>query len=239
MNARYAIRLEANDRLTLDGINQKNQTVYIDDWRTADQHEHSVLKKSLATQKNLCDGHIFHYLTEHLPDTWNTVYSNSLSIRDAALFGYPNGQLFLNRGVAGIDGIISTATGTARSAGSPTCCVIGDLAFLHDSNALLSLKNLGAPFVIVVINNNGGNIFRMLPIHEHKDVYTDYFETPQSADIQHIALAHDLGYRRVETLKGLRKLQFDDDSLKNKPTVIECVTNPDNSMELRRGLWES
>ncbi|WP_340103866.1 2-succinyl-5-enolpyruvyl-6-hydroxy-3-cyclohexene-1-carboxylic-acid synthase [Rhodohalobacter sp. 8-1] len=237
MNTRHTISLASADRLNLNGIHQKDQPNYIDDWRIAEQQSQSELKKSLAAQKNLCDGHIFHHLSEHLPDTWNTVYSNSLPVRDAALFGYPSGQLFLNRGVAGIDGITSTAIGIARSSGSPTCCVIGDLAFLHDSNALLSLKNLSAPFLIVVINNNGGNIFRMLPIHDHKDVYTDYFETPQNANIQHLTLAHNLGYRRVETLDELRNLRFDDSATTEKPIVIECITNPDESMKLRRGLW--
>ena len=225
--------------IDMDTIKPKQATGFIDDWRAAEDRAQTDLNQALTEQKNLCDGHIFHHISEQLPDSWHTFYSNSLPVRDAALFGYPNGRLFMNRGVAGIDGIISTATGTARSSGSPTCCVIGDLAFLHDSNALLSLKNLSAPFVIVVINNDGGNIFRMLPIHEHKDVYTDYFETPQNANIRHLALAHNLGYRRIVTLDELENLRFDDEAMLETPTVIECVTNPDESMTLRNGLWEA
>jgi 2-succinyl-5-enolpyruvyl-6-hydroxy-3-cyclohexene-1-carboxylate synthase len=163
--------------------------------------------------------------------------SNSLPVRDAVLFGSPGGKIFLNRGVAGIDGILSTALGTAVSSGSPTCCMIGDLAFLHDSNALLSIRNINTPFVIVVINNNGGNIFRMLPIHEQNDVYTDYFETPQEADIEHLALAHSLDFKRIKTLDELEKLTFTRSEPYSKPIVIECRTNPEESMKLRRKLW--
>ena len=237
INARHVIRLTADDHLEMDTIKPKHYKGFVDDWRAAEDRAQNDLEQALAKQKNLCDGHIFHHISKQLPDHWHTFYSNSLPVRDAALFGYPNGRLFMNRGAAGIDGIMSTATGTARSSGSPTCCVIGDLAFLHDSNALLSLKDLSAPFVIVVINNNGGNIFRMLPIHEHRDVYTEYFETPQNANIRHLALAHNLGYRRIETLDELRNIRFDDDALTETPAVVECVTNPDESMTLRNGLW--
>jgi len=237
MNTRHVIELKAHDRLEMEGIKPNNNTGHIDNWKAAEKKAEADLKHSLTQKQNLCDGHIFRHLAGSLPGTWNIMLSNSLPVRDAVLFGYPAGQLFLNRGVAGIDGIISTATGTARSSGKPTCCIIGDLAFLHDSNALMSLKNLSAPFVILVINNNGGNIFRMLPIHGHKDVYTDYFETPQDTEIRHLALAHKLGYRRIETPDELKMLRFDEDILSENPIVIECVTSPDESMKLRSGLW--
>ena len=238
MNTRYLIKLKPDDQLNTDEIHPKEHSDrYFKKWKAAEQQAGLHLKNSLAEQPNLCDGHIFHHLAESLPDTWHVMLSNSLPVRDAVLFGYPGGHIFLNRGVAGIDGIISTATGTARSSGSPTCCVVGDLAFLHDSNALLSLKNLEAPFVIMVVNNNGGNIFRMLPIHDHKDVYTTYFETPQNTEIRYLAQAHNLDYRRIKTQNELKKLRFDDTSIHEKPIVIECVTNPDESMKLRSGLW--
>jgi len=237
MNTTYSIRLQSGDQLDTTGINPKPDSDYIDSWLNADKVADIELKRSLAETDSLCDGHVFHHLAEHLPDDWNVMLSNSLPVRDAALFGASSGTLFLNRGVAGIDGIISTAAGTALSAGKPTCCVIGDLAFLHDSNALLSIKNFSAPFVIVVINNGGGNIFRMLPIHNHKDVYRDYFETPQGTDIRHLALAHSLEYRRIETLDELSNLLFDVSQQFGTPVVVECLTNPDESMKLRSGLW--
>jgi len=237
MNTRDHISLRSTDELDMTGISPNQDTRYIESWLDARQSAETALKRSLAGATSLCDGHIFHYLANSLPEEWNVMLSNSLPVRDAALFGTPPGTLFLNRGAAGIDGIMSTAIGTAHSSGAPTCCVIGDLAFLHDSNALLSLKKLDSPFVILVINNNGGNIFRMLPVHEHKDVYRDYFETPQEADIRHLSLAHSLNYRRIETLTELSNLHFGSADDFSKPTVIECRTNPDESMKLRKGLW--
>ncbi len=237
MNTLHRIRLESNDRIELSEIHHKKNTGYLESWKEPEQVAESTLSKALNTTATLCDGHVFSHVASNLPDHWNVMLSNSLPVRDAALFGSPEGQLFLNRGAAGIDGILSTALGTAVSSGSPTCCMIGDLAFLHDSNALLSIRHISTPFVIVVINNNGGNIFRMLPIHEHDDVYTDYFETPQKAKLEHLALAHSMEYRQINTLDELIKLTFDGLEADVKPVVVECITNPENSMNLRRKLW--
>lgn len=237
MNTMYSIRLQSDDQLDTTGIHPKTDNYYLDNWRDAEKSADLNLKRSLAKAESFCDGHVFQHLAHHLPDDWNVMLSNSLPVRDAALFGAPPGILFLNRGVAGIDGIMSTAIGTAISSGRPTCCVIGDLAFLHDSNALLSLKHVGSPFFIFVINNGGGNIFRMLPIYEHEDVYQDYFETPQGTDIRHLALAHSLGYMQIESKAELGDIRFDGTQQFEKPVVVECVTNPDESMELRSELW--
>lgn len=237
MNTLHRIRLESNDRIELSEIHHKKNNGYLDSWKEPEQAAESTLSKALEGEVTLCDGHVFSHVASHLPDHWNVMLSNSLPVRDAALFGSPEVQLFLNRGAAGIDGILSTALGTAVSSGSPTCCMIGDLAFLHDSNALLSIRHIKTPFVIIVINNNGGNIFRMLPIHDHDDVYTDYFETPQEAKIEHLALAHSLDYRKINSLDELTNLTFDEPETHKKPVVVECMTSPENSMNLRRKLW--
>lgn len=239
MSADYIVDLKAADQLMTDSIKPKTDDTYLHQWTKAEQNAESLLKVSLRELTKLCDGHVFHHLSNHLPGIWNIMFSNSLPVRDAALFGHPNGQMFVNRGAAGIDGIISTTIGIAHSSNAPTCCVIGDLAFLHDSNALLSLKHMKVPFVIIVINNNGGNIFRMLPIHEHREIYNSYFETPQTTDIRQLTLAHHLDYLRIDTIDDLETLRFDDESVFDKPVVIECVTHSDESMKLRYKLWGS
>jgi 2-succinyl-5-enolpyruvyl-6-hydroxy-3-cyclohexene-1-carboxylate synthase len=237
MNTLHRIRLQPEDQLDLSDIAGKDSSEYLRSWKSAETEAGEKLTKTLQHKTSFCDGHVFHHLSKTLNDSWNVMLSNSLPVRDAALFGAPAGELFLNRGVAGIDGIMSTANGTAISSESSTCCIIGDLAFLHDSNALLSIRHSNTPFVVVVINNSGGNIFRMLPIHEHQDVYTNYFETPQGANIEHLAKAHSLEFRRIETLKDLETLSFEDTDQFRVPTIIECVTDPDESMVLRKELW--
>jgi len=161
--------------------------------------------------------------------------SNSFPVRDMALFGKSKPGQFVNRGAAGIDGISSTALGIALSGKQPTLCLTGDLAFLHDSNALLSLKNSEVPLVIVIINNGGGTIFRMLPIHDRKEFYDTYFETPQDVNISDLAAAHKLQYQKINSLDEL--IGFDLNEQKDFPLILECITDADESMKLRKKLW--
>jgi 2-succinyl-5-enolpyruvyl-6-hydroxy-3-cyclohexene-1-carboxylate synthase len=239
MSTDHTVELKAGDTLDIASFKPKQSTPYLESWLASDSDAASILTHSLEARQKLCDGHIFHHLANVLSDNWNAIYSNSLPVRDAALFGYPSSRLFLNRGVAGIDGIISTAYGTMRGSGRPTCCVIGDLAFLHDSNALMALRELDKPFVIVVVNNGGGNIFRMLPIHQHNDVYTNYFETPQNVQIEHLAKAHGIRFSRVESVGQLTESLDGVEADSTGAHIIECVTDAEQSMALRRELWEA
>ncbi len=235
MSADWIIDLVQNDRLETDLINPQKSD-YFDQWSQADSDSELKLNIALEDENTLCDGHIFHHISNKLPDDWNLMLSNSFPVRDAALFGNPAKHTIVNRGAAGIDGIISTAIGSSLATDSPTCCLAGDLAFLYDSNALFSLKHLSSPFVIVVINNNGGNIFRMLPIYEHQDTYQTYFETPQKADFEHIAKAYGVEYRRIESKEQLDQINFQNTE-PSKPLLIECVTHSDKSMAIRKTLW--
>ena len=78
----------------------------------------------------------------------------------------PTENFFGNRGVNGIDGTLGTAMGIAHGSDNPSFLLTGDLAFLHDSNALLFAKQLKGSLTIFVINNDGGGIFRTSPYFE-------------------------------------------------------------------------
>jgi 2-succinyl-5-enolpyruvyl-6-hydroxy-3-cyclohexene-1-carboxylate synthase len=234
MSSDWNIELHQNDRFDLNSLESKGSDYFVQ-WKNADSDAEKRLNDTLKNEDGLCDGHVFHHITKKIPAEWNLMLSNSLPVRDAALFGNPGPGVNVNRGAAGIDGILSTAIGTAMATKSPVACVLGDLAFLHDANALLSLKNIGTPFSVIVINNNGGNIFRMLPIYEHGEIYQSYFETPQDADIEHIARAYGISYMRIVSKKELGQVSFN--RTENKPVLFECITNPDKSMIMRKKLW--
>lgn len=186
------------------------------------------------------DGDVHTILTKFLTDHDMLMVSNSFPVRDLDLFGMPEvGQnvVFMNRGASGIDGVTSTAIGISLASDRPIYLITGDLAFLHDLNALLSLKLVNARFIIIVINNNGGSIFRMLPAKKLNAYFEDYFETPQHMDIQKICSSFNVDSFKVKDSDGfhdvLRTNTFD------KPAVIECITDAQLSMQQRFNIWES
>jgi 2-succinyl-5-enolpyruvyl-6-hydroxy-3-cyclohexene-1-carboxylate synthase len=145
-------------------------------------------------------------------------------------------HIFTNRGASGIDGITSTAMGTVAGLNQPGILFTGDLAFLHDTNALLNAIELSKPLVIAVINNQGGSIFRMLPIAKQEDHFSTYFETPQNVSINKLAEAYDANYTLVTKTGKLNEISM---SSFSEPGlhIIECKTDPDASMRLREKLW--
>ncbi|WP_035750219.1 2-succinyl-5-enolpyruvyl-6-hydroxy-3-cyclohexene-1-carboxylic-acid synthase [Arthrobacter sp. 35W] len=155
----------------------------------------------------------------------NLVLGSSNPIRDVDLAGTPappqsGGSdgigsadvpaVFANRGLAGIDGTVATATGIALASGRPTRVLLGDLTLLHDAGALLlGTGERGADVQLVVLNDGGGGIFSLL---EHGALgaaagYTDaverLFGTPQSADFAALAQAYGWTHQRVQTVSGL------------------------------------
>ena len=103
-----------------------------------------------------------------------------------------------NRGANGIDGVISTALGSAAVGSGPVALVVGDIAFLHDLNALVAARLHGLSATIVLVNNDGGGIFSFLPqaqpaaalagsgLPEH---YEELFGTPHGIDVGPIVTA--------------------------------------------------
>jgi len=135
------------------------------------------------------------------------VVSSSMPVRDLEWFAAPRNDLtaYSNRGANGIDGVTSTAVGVALT-GVPTALLVGDVAFLHDTNALLGLAGRDVDLCIVVVDNGGGGIFSFLPQRSSLD--TDRFEqlfgTPHDVDLVELARVHGLPAQRVGTREGLR-----------------------------------
>ncbi len=123
------------------------------------------------------------------------VVSSSMPVRDVEWFG-PNRDdisVLANRGANGIDGVVSTAIGVA-TAGRPTTVLLGDVAFLHDSTALIGLGLRGIDLDIVVIDNNGGGIFSFLPQSGQLggEVFELLFGTPHHTDLPAVLDGHGL-----------------------------------------------
>ncbi|BCG10243.1 MULTISPECIES: 2-succinyl-5-enolpyruvyl-6-hydroxy-3-cyclohexene-1-carboxylic-acid synthase [Buttiauxella] len=133
-------------------------------------------------------------LPELLPDAGQLFVGNSLIVRLVDSFaqlpaGYP---VYSNRGASGIDGLLSTAAGVQRATARSTLAIVGDLSALYDMNSLALLREVSAPFVLLIVNNNGGQIFSLLPTPAAER--ERFYCMPQNVNFAHAAAMFSLGY---------------------------------------------
>ena len=130
------------------------------------------------------------------------VVSSSMPIRDVERYAAPRGEVRVvaNRGANGIDGVVSTAVGVAVGSRQPAALLIGDVAFLHDSNGLLGAAGRGIDLVCVVVDNDGGGIFSFLPQATvlAAERFETLFGTPHGVDLVALAGAYGVRARRLD-----------------------------------------
>jgi 2-succinyl-5-enolpyruvyl-6-hydroxy-3-cyclohexene-1-carboxylate synthase len=179
---------------------------YGDLWLSLERKVRQHLDQSLAAMTDLFESKVPWLMGKHLPTGTAVVIANSMPIRDAEWFWPPNQRhlrIFCNRGANGIDGTLSTALGMAHQ-GAPTVLLTGDLALLHDTNGWLNVPRLQGHLTVVLINNQGGGIFEMLPIVQFEPPFEDFFATPQTVDWNHLCAAYGVNYERIKTWKQLQ-----------------------------------
>lgn len=146
----------------------------------------------------------FDTVMKAIPDGYMVQLANSSTVRYAQLFDMrPGNPVFCNRGTSGIEGSTSTAVGAAHNFQGPTLLLSGDLSFLYDINGLWN-GALRDDFRVIVINNGGGGIFRILPGKEDSDAFSAYFETAHNRDMEPVCSMFGLGYRRAASAGELQ-----------------------------------
>ncbi|MEX2466824.1 MAG: 2-succinyl-5-enolpyruvyl-6-hydroxy-3-cyclohexene-1-carboxylic-acid synthase [Gemmatimonadota bacterium] len=167
-------------------------------WTSIDEAARAVLEADEGPDgASTHEGALWPRLGRALPET-SLFVSGSMPVRDLDAFGHPDErawEVFGNRGASGIDGIVSTAFGVAAGRDGPVLCVLGDLAFFHDQNGLLWSREPDVAVVFVLVDNDGGGIFHMLPISEREPDFTTYFATPHGLDFRHAAELHGIELR--------------------------------------------
>eukprot|EP00210_Caulerpa_lentillifera_P007031 g6725.t1 len=218
-------------------------------WKSIDDSSMRALRSQLsflALQETPCEPYVAYLVTKNLPYGHSLFLGNGMPIRDAEMYsgvsqeGRDHEISFTgaNRGASGIDGVMSTAIGFASGSKQPTTLVIGDLSFLHDSNALSLLRtNIWPPMTIVVVNNNGGGIFDFLPIAQTvpSEMYDALWSTPQYFNISNLCQAHGVPYQQVTKTNELEKV------LKtawnsNRHCVVEVITNRKENVQIHRKI---
>lgn len=153
------------------------------------------------------DGLILYDVVKSLPADALLFVGNSLPVRHLDEYGAPRAvalQLFGNRGASGIDGNISTAAGIAAARQQPVTMVVGDVTFYHDMNGLLAGRAHDLDLTIVLMNNDGGSIFRRLPVARFDPPFTELFLTPHGLDFAHAARLYGFEHVRVEAREAFR-----------------------------------
>ncbi len=166
----------------------------------------------------------FEILSKKLPANVQLQIGNSSTIRYMQLFETIfNNEVFCNRGTSGIDGTLSTAVGAAKASSKPVLCILGDLSFFYDSNALWQ-NHTPSNFRVIIINNRGGGIFRILPGPKNTVNFERYFETTHQLTAKHLAKMYGYKYYSASSSASLsRKLsRFFKSS--NRPKILEVFT---------------
>lgn len=169
-------------------------------WARYEQRVRPLLDQRLAAEKILFEPKAAWLLSQHLPSGTTWFMGSSMPVRDVEYVAPPSDlglRPLCNRGANGIDGTTSTALGAAHGAERPAVLLTGDLAFLHDANALLSRPKFRGALTVVVINNQGGGIFEHLPVAQFEPPFEEYFATPQSVDLAVLCTAHGVEHVAV------------------------------------------
>ncbi|GAB6985229.1 2-succinyl-5-enolpyruvyl-6-hydroxy-3-cyclohexene-1-carboxylate synthase [Nocardioides pyridinolyticus] len=208
-------------------------------WHAADRSVSRQLDALLAAEPDLTPHEVAGAVARALPEGGLLVVGASSPIRDLDLMvpRYRVGarrKVVANRGLAGIDGTVSTAVGAAlaRPDSTRALALMGDVTFLHDANGLVIGPGEPVPdLTIVVVNDDGGSIFTMLEqgAGEYAEQYERLFGTPHGVDLASLCAATRTPHLRVTSLPELEQALA---SPNGGVEVVEVAVRRDNRREL-------
>jgi 2-succinyl-5-enolpyruvyl-6-hydroxy-3-cyclohexene-1-carboxylate synthase len=189
-------------------VDPKPATSWLTDWTRLQTICESTLASLWNDSSELTEPLVARTLVEALPNDSNLVVSSSMPVRDVEWFSAPRVgvRVLSNRGVNGIDGVVSTAVGVAAESGQVTALLIGDIALLHDTNGLLNLMQRRIDLKIVLVDNQGGGIFSFLSQAStlDPDRFEQLFGTPHNVDFGKLVEGHGIPCVTVKTVAQLK-----------------------------------
>ena len=211
---------------------------YFNIWRASEETAAKYILDYAQTESD--EGAMVRTLLEQLPNGSDLFVSSSMPIRDIDTFLLPTNddiQIFANRGANGIDGVMSTAVGFSFGRSDRELyLLIGDLAFLHDVNALIATRYQPCNITVIVLNNDGGGIFSYLSQSTVKEYYEDLFGTPTALKFEDIAKMYDMEYIQIKELSEMNSVLSNE---KQKPLrLIEVFTDRQENVAAHRRLWQ-
>lgn len=218
----------------------KHESSYRQDWHDLNKLTRKVLNDFLA-EEEFADFTVFNYLIHTLPKQSILQLGNSTPVRYANLLSIDSEKevaINSNRGVSGIDGILSTALGASIAHPEKLCfCICGDVSSLYDSNALMSVK-LSPKLKLIIINNQGGNIFKIIPGPDKLNELEHFFETKHDYEFKHLAEMYGCSYFKVSNMRDLENSFLKFVEVAGESAILEIRTNGDLSAQMLRRYFE-
>ncbi|HEY4618046.1 MAG TPA: 2-succinyl-5-enolpyruvyl-6-hydroxy-3-cyclohexene-1-carboxylic-acid synthase [Flavobacterium sp.] len=217
---------EVEPNMFFDAFLPLTKTIASDYFEKAESVKLLRKQKSELYLENIpfSDFKVFEKVIPLLPKNSQLQISNSSAIRYAQLLDIdPSIEVYCNRGTSGIDGSTSTAIGAAIANGKQTVLITGDISFLYDSNALWN-NYIPKNFKIILINNGGGGIFRILPGHEETPVFNTFFETSHCLTAEHMAKMYGFEYTIASDEISLGNGMVVLFAQNEKPSILEVFT---------------
>ena len=210
------------------------QSNYRDKWLEKDSSLQNVYNE-FVQEVEFCDLKVFETVLNQIPKESHLQLANSTVVRYSNLFDQPSQnklRCFSNRGTSGIDGTLSTAVGAALSTNEPTTVITGDLSFFYDSNALWI-----APFPqnlkIILINNKGGSIFRIIDGPSGIEELEPFLEAKHNLNAEYIAKTFGLNYgfcdNQADLISSLEDIYI---SNLDKSSLLEISTENELNPEI-------
>lgn len=183
------------------------ESAWLAAWSEAEIAARHAIDERLDADDAPFDARVARDVYAAVPEGGALLVASSMPVRDLEWFAAPRSgvQAYANRGANGIDGLVSTTLGIAAARSGPVVGLLGDIAWLHDSNGLLAaarLADAGVTATFVVLDNDGGGIFHFLPAGRTTEL-DELFVTPQTVDPLTLAAAHGIEGRRVSRASEL------------------------------------
>ncbi|WP_334759572.1 2-succinyl-5-enolpyruvyl-6-hydroxy-3-cyclohexene-1-carboxylic-acid synthase [Nostoc sp.] len=176
-------------------------------WCDAEAKVRLVVDQTMGKIDEIIESKAAWLISQILPPGTPLFIANSMPVRDVEYFWKPNNlgvRSYFNRGANGIDGTLSTALGIAHRQQS-SVMLTGDLALLHDTNGFLIRNKFVGHLTIVLINNNGGGIFEMLPIAKFDPPFEEFFGTPQDIDFAQLCATYNVQHELITSWQQLQQ----------------------------------
>ncbi|MEG4251207.1 2-succinyl-5-enolpyruvyl-6-hydroxy-3-cyclohexene-1-carboxylic-acid synthase [Microcoleus sp. Pol10D4] len=184
----------------LGGVQTSPSNEYLQLWRNTEIQVRQTIDQKISAINNIIEPKVSWLLSQILPPGTPIFIANSMPVRDVEFFWKPNNleiKPFFNRGANGIDGTLSTALGVAHRNQS-SIMLTGDLALLHDTNGFLIKNKFVGHLTIILINNNGGGIFEMLPVAKFDPPFEEFFATPQQINFAQLCATYGVQHEVID-----------------------------------------